>query len=333
MEKNIVISVICPLHNDAAILDGFLDELSAVLREHFQFYEIILIDDGSRDETADVIPSVLKKFERVRYLGLSRTNGREVAISAGLETAIGDFVVIMIPRTDPPKLVPEFVSTCRGSDGLVTGLSALPKRTGNLSHLGSRFFHYYCRRFLGFDFEQNTTDFRCFSRQVVNAITRFHDRHRYLRIFAARTGFRPVTIAYTPIERGGTPPEESLLTDANHAIEIIVANSKHPLRLVSRLGLALSALNALYIGYIVVIYFFKNKVAEGWTTSSLQSATMFFFMFLILAVLCEYVGRILEEIQNRPLYFISQEKASPLTLEDSMTKNIVNESDGRDWKV
>lgn len=326
MEKNIVISVICPLHNDAGILPGFLAELTEALRAGFEFYEVILVDDGSTDETAPVVATMLQQYQRIRCLSLSRSNGREVAISAGLETAIGDFVVIMAPRTDPPQLVPDFVKACREGDGLVTGVSEAPKRVGVLSRAGSQLFHGYCRRYLGFDFQENTTDFRCLSRQVVNAVTRFHDRHRYLRIFTARTGFRHQTITYRPLARGGEPPPESLFAEINHAIEIIVANSKHPLRLVSRLGLALSALNALYIGYVVVIYLFKNRVAEGWTTSSLQSATMFFFIFLILAVLCEYVGRILEESQNRPLYFVAAEKNSPVTLEATMTKNIVNES-------
>jgi len=328
MEKNIVVSVLCPLHNDADILAGFLNELSEVLRRSFQFYEIILVDDGSTDETAAVVATLLKQHERVRYVALSRSNGREVAISAGLETAIGDFVVIMIPRTDPPALVPDFVRACREGDGLVTGLSETPKRAGFLSHLGSRLFHGYCRRYLGFDFQENTTDFRCLSRNVVNAVTRFHDRHRYLRIFTARIGFRHQTISYRPLERGGEIAPESLFAEINHAIEIVVANSKHPLRLVSRLGLVLSILNGLYIGYIVAIFLFKRQVAEGWTTSSMQSATMFFFLFLILAVLCEYAGRILEESQNRPLYFVAEEKNSPVTLEATMTKNIVNESGG-----
>jgi glycosyltransferase involved in cell wall biosynthesis len=326
MEKNIVVSILCPLHNDAEILSAFLSELSEVMRRSFEFYEIILIDDGSQDDTAAVLAGLFQNTERLRCLTLSRQNGREVAISAGLESAIGDFVVIMLPRTDPPSLVPDFVRACREGDGLVTGISKTPKRAGFLSLLGSRLFHGYCRRYLGFDFQENTTDFRCLSRNVVNAVTRFHDRHRYLRIFTARIGFRHQTISYRLLERGGKIPPESLLTEINHAIEIVVANSKHPLRFVSRLGLFLSALNALYIGYIVAIFLFKRQVAEGWTTSSLESATMFFFLFLILAVLCEYAGRILEESQDRPLYFISEEKNSPVTLEATMTKNIVNES-------
>ncbi len=326
MEKNIVISVICPLHNDADILRGFLEELSSVLRANFEFYEIVLVNDGSQDATGQMLEAAFRNCERLRCVSLSRSNGREVAISAGLETAIGDFVVIMVPRTDPPDLIPAFVKACREGDGLVTGIRSTPKRASLLSRIGSRIFHAYCRTCLGFDFQENTTDFRCLSRHVVNAVTRFHDRHRYLRIFTARIGLRHTTIAYEPLTRGAEHPPESLFTEINHAIEIVVANSKHPLRLVSRLGLALSALNALYIAYIVTIYLFKNRVAEGWTTSSLQSTTMFFFIFLILAVLCEYVGRILEESQNRPLYFITDEKSSPVTLENTMTKNIVNES-------
>ena len=111
-------------------------------------------------------------------------------------------------------------------------------------------------------------------------------------------------------------------------MEIAIANSRHPLRVVSRLGLALSVINLLYAFYVLLIFLFKRDVAAGWTTMSMQMTGMFFFLFLILAVLCEYVGRILEETQDRPLYFVSAERTSTVLLENSIEKNILNEAHG-----
>jgi len=324
-DNSLVVSVVAPLRNDAEILPLFLEELLGVLDANFSLYEIVLIDDGSTDETPRQIDRLLQRYDRVRYLRFSKSFGREVAIAAGLETAIGDFVVILIPDTDPVSLLPDLVAKCRLSSGLVCGVSLSSRHRGWIMNKAARAFHAYCRRHLGFDYKENSTDYRVLSRQVVNAITRVKDRHRYLRIITATLGYNQEFFSYELLHRKKNTEEDRLLDQLNNAIEIVIANSRHPLRIVSRLGLLLSVLNFLYLFYVVAIYFFKSKVAEGWTTASLQHTTMFFFVFLILSMLCEYVGRILEETQDRPLYVVSQEKTSSVVLEDSITKNIIND--------
>jgi len=325
-ESTVVLSVIAVIHNDALLLEAFTEGLLAELRRGYRYFEVLLIDDGSTDDTAARIPALLAKTERLRYIRLARHYGNEVAFSAGLESVVGDFVITLIPGIDPPELISQFVEQCRTGSGVVVGISNIPKRASGLQKWGANLFHSYCRKTLGIDFPSDTTDYRCLSRNVVNGLTRFHDRHRYLRIFAATAGYQQVTLSYSPLPGGETKRKTTLGEDLTAAIEIIVSNSKHPLRLVSRLGLFLSFLNLLYLLYIVAVYLFKRDIAEGWTTSSLQQTTMFFFLFLILAVVCEYVGRILEETQNRPLYFVADEKHSPMSLESTMTRNIVNES-------
>ncbi len=322
---SVVVSVVAPLSNDAEILPAFLEELTRVLKASYSFYEILLIDDGSTDDISRVISPLLQSHERVRYLALSKSFGREVAISAGLETAIGDFVVVLLPNTDPVSIIPELVEKCQNGSGIVCGVSAVPRHHGWLAKKGSRVFHAYCRRYLGFDYKENSTDYRVLSRQAVNAITRIKDRHRYLRIFTATLGYNQEFFTYEPQYRGKHVEQETLLDHLNNALEIAIANSRHPLRIVSRIGLLMSMVNFLYLFYVVAIYLFKRKVAEGWTTASLQQTTMFFFVFLILSVLCEYVGRILEETQDRPIYLVSHEKTSSVLLEESIKKNIVNE--------
>lgn len=327
MSKNshLVISVLVPLHDDASILPSLLAELSEVMELHYTYYELLLIDDGSTDDTPQILDELLARFSRIRCLTLSRRFGKEVATSAGLETAIGDFVVVLSPRTDPVDIIPGLVEKCRTS-GILCGVSSQPKHRGLFAAQSSRFFHAYCRRFLGFDYKEDTTDFRVFSRQAVNAITRIKDRRRFLRVMAATLGFNQEFFSYELIERKPGATREGWLEHLNNALEIAISNSRHPLRLVSRLGLLMSLLNFGYVFYIAGVWLFKRRVAEGWTTASLQQTTMFFFVFLILAILCEYVGRILEETQNRPLYFVSHEKTSGTLLETSVTTNILNEA-------
>jgi hypothetical protein len=128
-----------------------------------------------------------------------------------------------------------------------------------------------------------------------------------------------------PKHRSGKPRQRGLLESINLAIDIIVANSKHPLRVVTMLGLLASILNLLYIGYIILVNIFKRNVMEGWTTSSLQNAGMFFFILLILTVISEYIGRILEETKDRPLYYVIDEKTSSVMLSSPEIRNVVSE--------
>jgi dolichol-phosphate mannosyltransferase len=322
-DQSLVISLIAPLRDDWHVLEDLLKRATATLSQAYAFYEIILVDDGSTDGTPAKIGSLLEKFDRVRYIGLTRRFGREVAISAGLETSIGDFVAIIVPAVDPVERIPDLVARCRSGSGILCGLSSAPSRDGFLVGWLSSLFHSYCRNQLGFDYRENATDFRILSRQAVNAITRIRDRHRYLKVFTATMGFDVEYFDYEPAARSTRP---RFFERLDHAIEIAIANSRHPLRIVSRLGLLLSGINLLYALYVVAIYLFKRNVAEGWTTMSMQMTGMFFFLFLILAVLCEYVGRILEETQDRPLYFVASEKTSSVLLENSIGKNILNET-------
>lgn len=325
-DMSLVVSIVAPLKNDGERLAAFLEPLGPLLAEHYAFYEVVLVDDGSTDATSTLVTGLLRRFDRVRYLQLTRPFGREVAIAAGLESAIGDFVVTVLPGTDPVALIPELVERCRRGSGILCGVTAQSRHRGWLGRTLATLFHRYCRRYLGFDYQENSTDFRVLSRQAVNAVMQIKDHHRHLRVFTATLGYNQEYFQYEPLPSTRPPERESLVKNLNTAIEIAIANSRHPLRIVSRIGLLMSALNFLYLFYIVAIFLFKKDVAKGWTTESFQQTIMFFFVFLLLAVLCEYTGRILEETQDRPLYFVAHEKTSSVMLESSIEKNIVNQS-------
>lgn len=321
---SVVVSLILPACEQAAEVVEAVRTATRVLAAGFAFYEILIVDDGSQDDTAQRVQALLAEVDRVRYLRLTRRHGREVAVAAGLEACLGDFVVIAVPGQDPLEEIPDLVHRCRRGSGVLCGVAEQAGNRSVLSKWSAGVFRRYCRRQLGLDYRENATDFRVLSRQAVNAITRFRDRHRHLKIFTAIMGFPVEYFSYTPRR---SLPLETWRERVDRAIETAIANSRHPLRVVSRVGLALSGVNVLYAGYIVAIYFFKEDVAEGWTTTSLQNTGMFFFLFLILAVLCEYVGRILEEVQDRPLYFLAGEKTSSVLLESSIERNILHRAE------
>ena len=325
-DPNLVISVVAPLCNSAAILKPFIEEVTQALEPHYAFFEIILVDDCSSDGTPAVVQALLSQFQRVRFLRLSRRSGSEVAISAGLDSAIGDYTVIMRPESDPCDMIPDLISTARRTGCILTGVAPGLRQRNPLVRGVASAFRSYCKNHLGIELRQDSTDFRVLSRQVVNAITQIKDRRRYLRLFTVTVGYEIQYFDYQPTTRSDKKDRATFMDEVNQAIDIVVTSSPNPLRLVSRLGMFASALNGLYMAYIAAIYLFKKDVAAGWTTTSLENSVMFFFLFLILAVLCEYVGRLLEEAQDRPLYFIAQEKNSSVLLEHQVKKNIVHVS-------
>ncbi len=320
------VSVVVPLRDDADILEPFVDELVEVLRAGWQNYEVVLVDDASRDGTRQVAQKLLQRHECLRYLRLSRRFGVEAAMVAGLDGVIGDVAVVLQPESDPPAMLPRFVEAARKSGGVVFGVRTTPSEQGWLYRALHRRFARLSASMLEFDLPDEATLFMAFTRQVLNAMGQYKDKSRALRIFGALVGFSREFMPYAPVPRRRPVRTKSVRQGIEHGVSLIVTNSTRPLRLVALLGLGASGLNAAYLLYVLGIALFKPHVAEGWATLSASISGMFLFLFLILAVLCEYVGRLLEESRDRPLYFVAEEQCSSVLVADAMRRNVVHES-------
>ena len=320
------VSVIAPLHNDADIVEAFLTDVAAVLAAHYVNYEIVLADDGSTDATAEKVLRLLERTPNLRLMRLSRQFGRDIAISAGLDTVIGDFVVVMVPESDPPELIPQVVETCRAGAGIAYGIRARRPAESPLLAFGTRVFYWYFNRVLRIDLPRNSTDFRGYSRQSVNAITRIKDRLRYLRTFGSYVGFGASPFVYEPRFRRARVRGRTTGEAIGLAINMTVANSTQPLRMASLLGLLLAFGCSAHVVYVLAVRIFSSDVVPGWTTQQLFGSAMFGCLFVILAVLCEYMGRLLGEVKDHPLYFVLEERSSSVLLLDEHRKNVVAES-------
>ena len=322
------VSVVAPLWNDAAIVADFVRETVGLLDAAYTYYELVLVDDGSTDETAERVQELLSVTPCIRFVRLSRHFGDEVAIYAGLETVIGDYVITMMPATDPPALIPRMVEQVQARGGIVIGVRS--KRAGPLSaRVGAKLFYWICNRFLLLDVPEDSTQFRALSRKALNALLQIKESYRYMKVFSAYIGYHHQTLVYDPMARAGSgqPRQRGFFRSVDLAVNVMVANSTRLLRFVTGVGVIASFLNLLYMVYIVMIAIFKRDVAEGWITLSAQNAGMFFFLFVILTVLGEYIGRILAETQNRPLYYVMEERNSSVLLVDAdRQKNVVVDS-------
>ena len=326
MDPNTVVSIVVPLEHDARLLEELVTEIDRTIGAAFRFFEIVLVDDGSTDSTSADVQLLLRKVQRVRYMKLSRPFGRDVALSAGIESAIGDFVVTLDPRTDPVDVIPQMIDLCRKCGGIVHGMAHNPPTRSFAREWFGSLFRGYCRKHLGVDIKRGVSDLRVMSRQAVNALLQVREQSRYLRVLTLTLGYQHQFFPYTILPRDGGPRMTPWRSEVITAIDLLAANSRHPLRLVTAVGLLGAFLNLVYACYVVVIFLLKPTVAAGWTTLSLQLSGMFFFVCLILAVLSEYVGTILGEVRSRPLYFIAQEAISSVLLEDTVHSSIVKDS-------
>ncbi len=329
------VSVVVPIYNDSPIIEHFVAEAMQILHGNYENYELVLVDDGSDDDTVTKIAALLVRYDCIRLIRLSRRFGLEVAITSGLEAVIGDFTVVMLPDSDPPQLIPEIIERARGGHGVVFGVRKDRAGEPVVMRLGVGLFYWVGRTFFKLTIPGNATHFRALSRQAVNAVTQIKEKYRYFRLMSTDIGYIGESFVYEPLKRYGRRRAGGLAEALERAIGIIVSNSTHPLRWVSWLGLVAGGMNALYVGYVVLTYLFKNEVAEGWTTLSLQIACMFFLVFAILAVLSEYVGRTFDESRDRPLYHVLEERHSAVMIADQQRRNVVKDSprDGHEMAV
>lgn len=320
------VSVIAPLYNHSQIVEAFVAETIQVLRVHYAYYELVLVDDGCEDDTSEKIALLLNEYESIRLINLSRHFGTEIAISSGLDSVIGDFVVVMLPSSDPPQLIPEMVRQCRDGKDILIGVRKNRLGEPLWMRVSAHLFYWCCKRIFKIPLTKNATQFRVLSRQVVNAIIQVQDKYRYLQLLSVYIGYKNQIYIYEPIRRYKRNRTTSLFESINLALQIIFTNSVHPLRLPSYLSLFASILNIIYIGYIVLVYLFKDKVAEGWVTLSVQNAVMFFFISIILGILCEYVGLMFAKSRGWAAYYVVDEKNSSVLIAEPERRNVVKNS-------
>lgn len=321
------VSVIAPLYNNSKIIGTFVAEAMEVLQNNYTNYELVLIDDGSEDKTAEKVAKILSEYECIRFVQLSRHFGTEVAISSGLDSVIGDFVVVMLPESDPPQLIPQLIRQCQEGKDIMIGVRK--NRLGEpwWLRIGANLFYWCCQRVFKIPLTKNSTEFRVLSRQVVNAIIQVEDKYRYLRILSAYVGYKSQIFIYEPLKKYKRNRTRNLFDSMNLGLQIIFVNSVNPLRLASLLSLFASFLNLLYLIYIILVIVFKEKVTEGWITLSIQHTVMFFFISMVLAILCEYVGLMYAKSKGWPAYYIAGEKTSSVLIADRERRNIVPDSE------
>lgn len=317
---DLFVSVVIPLHKYLE-MENYLEELSDVLNQNYTNYEIVIIDDSLSIQNKKQFDKILQKIEYVRYIRLSRHYDDNIRTFAGLDSAIGDFVVVINPETDPVAIITSAVEKCKSNFGIVFGVYSNIRENLILGAI-SQIFYWYANKILGLNIIKNATGFVVLSRQVVNAITQVGDTSREMRTISSIVGFDIDVYEYEPKLR----KHRRLWQRFKEAIKILLSKSPHLLRIASILGAIAAGFNVIYVFYVILINIIKRNVVEGWTTTSLQTSFMFFMLFLILVIISEYLYMILSELRDIPSYFIVEEKNSSVLFRGEKIGNLSQES-------
>ncbi len=318
--SNFFVSTVLVVDAQTEDVSASVERLSEILRTHYANYEIVLVDNGITLNELAAVKKLLPKVACIRVIRLSRSHDTDTAIFAGIEASIGDYVCTLY-NSDPVEQVPNFIEANK-SDDIIFGIAKNLKRQRYIEEMGARLLYWYSRRFLHINIPHGSTYFICMNRSASNALTRSGRFMRHIRHMAKRVGFKSSNLYYELPEGRGSYNHLSAATYLSRAIDLVSNYSSHPLRVVTYFGIIAGLLNVAYAIYVLVINFSDKSVAAGWTTLSLQSSFMFFILFLILALLAEYIGKILNETQQEPPYHIMQELSSTVSIADETRRNV-----------
>lgn len=322
MKSETLVSVIVVVDRRNDALQSELAGIQAMLDEHFEDYEILLLVQGPAQlYLAEAqVNEILGAIPRVRLIQLAYNVNRDVLKAAGIENAIGDFVVIFDPASDPLDVVAKAVSMCQAGSDIVIGVSP----TGpSLAYRIARFLISGLLHIVDYRIPANDTGFRCVSRRAINAVIDTGRFYHQLNQRLQKTGYRSVALPYEPTATTG--PRKSLAAALPYFFHVLVFSSSRPLRWMSAIGLLGSGIALLFALYGVAVRLFFKGVVEGWTTTVLFMSIQFMLIFIILAFISEYLGRILDEQRGTADYAIVYERNSSVMVNDGRI-NVMDDS-------
>lgn len=300
-----LISIAVPVFNEQDNIDVLYREVVQYLEPLPYRFELIFVDDGSKDATPLVLDRLTRQDSRVRALILARNYGFQTALTCGMENADGDALITMDGDLQhPPSLIPTLIARWEAGAEVVqtvrkdtTGASWLKKWTSGL-------FYRLINAISKVHIVEGGSDFRLLDRQVVLGFRRFGERAKFIRGIISSIGYRQEYVEFVaPPRRAGTS-KFSLGKMLHFALDGITAYSKLPLRIAFYIGLLLGAGSFLVLGHILFIKLFTDEAVAGWATTSASIVLLGGVQLVGLGIVGEYVGRIFEEVKQRPLYLV-----------------------------
>lgn len=302
-ETTIPLSVIVPMHNEADVLDEFFERTLSVLDKLDMPSEIVCVNDGSHDDTLARLTARAMRDSRIVVVDLSRNFGKEVAMTAGLDHASGEITVFIdADLQDPPELIPEFLARWREGYENVYGARTSRRSDTMMKRLTAKGFYQLFNRMADVQVPIDAGDFRLLGIQATAALRQLRERRRFMKALFSWLGYPSVGVPYVRPQRAAGKSSFNFWRLWNFAIEGFTSHSSALLRMWTYLGLLAAGVCMLFGLYFVVEYFVSDSNPQGFYITILMVIFFGSLQMITLGIIGEYVGRIYDEVKDRPLY-------------------------------
>lgn len=300
-------SVIVPLFNEEAVVCETHKRLSAVMSQTDGEYEIIFVNDGSRDSTETLVKQIMQNDSHVCLINFSRNFGHQTAISAGMDNARGQAIVVIdADLQDPPEVILEMIARWKEGYDVVYGKRSVREGETVFKKATAKIFYRFLASLTDIDIPTDTGDFRLIDRKVCDAMKTLKEKNRYIRGLVSWLGFKQTSVTYVRKERFAGETKYPLKKMLSFAGDAVTSFSDKPLKIAGYAGYLLSFISFIYLLYVVIRKITVGDFGEGW--ASIVAINLFFngVILIVLGIMGEYIGRIYDECKNRPLYVIAE---------------------------
>lgn len=302
-----MISIVTPVYNEEDNVEYFHDEVTKVMKDLGDDYEIIYVDDGSRDKTPLLLQKLAAADSHVRALTLARNFGHQIALTCGTDYARGDAVITMDgDMQHPPALIPELVRKWKEGYNIVQTIRTATEDAGFVKKLTSKGYYTFINMISTAPIVPGGSDFRLMDRKSLNTFKQFREHSRFIRGIVGNLGYRQTTVEFEAPRRHAGVSKFSMRKMLHMAMDGILANSTLPLRMAFYIGALSGILGALLILHVLWCYLTGTAV-PGWSTITILLSLYGSLQLIGLGIIGEYIGRIFEETRNRPLYWLSHD--------------------------
>lgn len=301
------ISVIAPCYNEEEVVDKFYDRMSKVLKGFTDYdYEMIFVNDGSKDNTLDMLVDLANKDENVKVVSFSRNFGHQAAVTAGMRNSTGDAVVIIdVDLQDPPETIGDMVELWKQGNDVVYAVRKTREGESKFKLMTAKAFYRLLNKLSDVYIPLDTGDFRLIDRKVVDVICAMPEHNKFLRGLGSWVGFKQIPYEYDRKQRAAGKTKYPLKKMLKLALDGMISFSTKPLKIIAGLGIFNIILSFAILVYALCSYIFElNTLMPGWASIMVTMTFMFGMLFIAIWILAEYISRIYDETRKRPEYII-----------------------------
>lgn len=302
-------SVIIPVFNEQENIPEAYRRLTEVFKDITYDYEFIFVNDGSTDGSLGEIKLLSEQDIKVKYLDFSRNFGHQIAITAGMDFSSGDSVIIIdADLQDPPELIPRLIEERKKGFDVVYAIRHKRKGESFLKKLTAALFYRVFSRVTNINIPLDVGDFRLIDRKVLDSLKTIREKSRFIRGLVSWVGYKQTGISYDREKRMTGRTKYHFLKMLRFSMDGITSFSTLPLKIATILGCLISCFSFFIGVYFIFVKLFTNKLIQGWIT--LLDSILFLggIQLIFLGIIGEYIGRIYEEVKNRPLYLIKEKR-------------------------